>query len=129
MTFSCRRCLHLPTGLFLVGFQSNSFLVGLAWSILWICPRRLILCALMKLTISASSINLSIFLSFRILHILSVLTESNIFLNICLSKIRRFFSFFAVKVQVSDACVTTGLIKQIMSQSLKFVIEINKKIK
>jgi hypothetical protein len=36
MTSSCHRCLGLPTGLVPVGFQSNSFLVGLAWSILCI---------------------------------------------------------------------------------------------
>jgi len=47
---------------------------------------------------------------FRILHILSILTAPNIFLNICLSKMRRLFSSFAVKVQVSDEYVTTGLI-------------------
>jgi hypothetical protein len=33
-----------------------------------------------------------------------------IFLTICLSKMRRLFSSFAVKVQVSDEYVTTGLI-------------------
>ena len=43
MTSSCHRCLGLPTGLVPIGFQSNSFLVGLAWSILWICPSHLIL--------------------------------------------------------------------------------------
>ena len=32
MTSSCHRCLGLPTGLVTIGFQSNSFLVGLAWS-------------------------------------------------------------------------------------------------
>ena len=47
---------------------------------------------------------------FHILHILSILTGPNIFLNICLSKIRRLFSFFAVKAQVYDEYVTTGLI-------------------
>jgi hypothetical protein len=47
---------------------------------------------------------------FRILHILSILTRPNIFLNICLSKMCRLFSSFAVKVQVSDQYVTTGLI-------------------
>ena len=46
MTSSCHRCLGLPTGLVPIGFQSNSFPVGLAWSILWICPSQLILCAL-----------------------------------------------------------------------------------
>jgi hypothetical protein len=38
MTSSCHHCLGLPIGLVPMGFQSNSFLVGLAWSILWICP-------------------------------------------------------------------------------------------
>ena len=33
-TSSCHRCLGLPIGLVPIGFQSNSFLVGLAWSIL-----------------------------------------------------------------------------------------------
>jgi hypothetical protein len=68
-----------------------------------ICPRHLILCALINLIISAPSINSSISMLFRILHTLSILTGPNIFLNICLSKIRRLFSSFAVKVQVSDA--------------------------
>jgi hypothetical protein len=78
---SCHRCLGLPTGLVPIGFQSSSFLVGLAWSILWKCPSHLILCALMNLTISAPSINLSISMLFRIIHILSILTGPNIFLN------------------------------------------------
>jgi hypothetical protein len=60
MTSSCHRCLGLPIGLLPIGFQSNSFLVGLAWSILWICPSHLILYALINLTISAHFINLSI---------------------------------------------------------------------
>jgi len=51
MTSSYHRCLHLPPGLVSVGFQSNSFLVGLAWSIRCICPSHLILCTLMNLTI------------------------------------------------------------------------------
>ena len=46
MTSSCHRCLGLPTGLVPTGFQSSGFLVGLAWSLLWICPNHLILCAL-----------------------------------------------------------------------------------
>ena len=37
MTSSCPLCLGLPIGLVSIGFQSSSFLVGLAWSILWIC--------------------------------------------------------------------------------------------
>ena len=47
---------------------------------------------------------------FRVLHILSILTGPNIFVSICLSKMRRLFSSFAVNVQVSDQYVTTGLI-------------------
>jgi hypothetical protein len=57
----------------------------------------LILCALINLTISAPSIKLSISMLFHILHTFSILTESDIFLNICLSKMRRLFSSFAVK--------------------------------
>jgi hypothetical protein len=45
----------------------------------------------MNLPISAPSINLSISTLFRILHILSILTGPNIFLSICLSKMRRLF--------------------------------------
>jgi len=60
ITSSCHRCLGLPTGLVPMSFQSNSFLVGLAWSILWISPSHLILYTLMNLTISAPSISLSI---------------------------------------------------------------------
>ena len=71
---------------------------------------HLIICALMNLTISVPSINLSISMLFRILHILSVLTGPNIFLSICLSKVRRLFSSFAGQFQVSDQYVTTGLI-------------------
>ena len=59
MTSSCHRCLGFPTGLVPIGFKSKSFLVGLAWSILWICPSHLILCTLINLTISAPSIKLS----------------------------------------------------------------------
>jgi hypothetical protein len=110
MTSSCHRCLGLLTGLVPIGFQSNSFLAGLAWSILWMCPSHLILCALMILTISAPSINSSMSMLFRIFHILSILTGPNTFLNICLSKMGRLFLSFAVKVQVSYAYVTTGLI-------------------
>jgi len=92
MKSSCYCCLGFPTGLVPIGFQSSSFLVGLAWSILWICPSHLILCALLNLTISAPSVKLSISMLFRILHILSILTGPNIFLKICLSKMRRLFS-------------------------------------
>jgi len=97
MTYSCHRCLGLPTGLVPIGFQSSSFLVGLARSILWICPSHLILCALMNLTISAPSIKLSISMLFRILHTLPILTGPNIFLNICLSKMRRFYRLLLLK--------------------------------
>jgi integral membrane sensor domain MASE1 len=65
---SCHR-LDFPTGLVPIGFQSSSYLVGLAWSILWICPSHLILCALMNLTISAPSIKLSISMLFHIVNI------------------------------------------------------------
>jgi hypothetical protein len=92
MTSSCHRCLGLPTGLVPIGLQSNSFLVGLAWSIHCICPSHLILCSSMNLTISAPSINLSISMLFRIHRILSVLTGPNSFLSICLAKMRRLFS-------------------------------------
>ena len=74
--------------------QSNSFLVGLAWSMRWICTSHLIICASMNLTISAPSINLSISMLFRILHILSILTGPNIFLSICLSKMRGYYRHF-----------------------------------
>jgi len=67
VTSSCHRCLGLPTGLVPIGFQSNSFLVYLAWSILGICPSYLILYALMNLTIPETCINLSISMLFRIL--------------------------------------------------------------
>jgi hypothetical protein len=107
---SCHLCLGFPTGLVPIGFQSNSFLVGLAWSILCIWPSHLILCDLMNLTMSAPYINLSISMLFRILHTLSMLRGPDIFLSICISKMRRLFSSFAVKVPVSDQYVTTGLI-------------------
>jgi hypothetical protein len=55
----------------------------------------LILCALMNLAISAPSINLSVSKLFRILHILPISTGPNIFLSICLSKMRRLFTSFA----------------------------------
>jgi hypothetical protein len=99
MTSSCHRCLGFPTGLVPIGF-----LVGLSWSILWICPSHLILCVLMNLTISAPSINLSIFMLFRILHTLSILTGSNIFLSICLSKIPRFFIFSCYSPSIWSEC-------------------------
>jgi hypothetical protein len=70
----------------------------------------LILCDLMNLTISAPSIKLSISMLFHILHTLSILTGPDIFLNICLSIMRGLFSSFAVKVQVCDEYITTGLI-------------------
>jgi hypothetical protein len=93
ITSSYHRCLGLPTCLVPIRFQSNSFLDGLAWSILWIRPSHLILCALLYITMSAPSINVSIAMLFRILHILSILTGPNIFLIICLSKMRSFFSW------------------------------------
>ena len=86
MTSSCHRCLGLPTGLVPIGLQSNSFLVGPAWSIRCLCPSHLILCALMHLTISAPYINLPISMLFRILYILSILVGPNVCLSICLSK-------------------------------------------
>jgi hypothetical protein len=98
MTFSCHRYLDLPTGLVPIGFQSSSFLVGLAKSIRCKCPRHLILCALVNLAISAPSIKLSISMLFGILHILLIVTGPNIFLNICLSKMRKLLLSFAVKV-------------------------------
>jgi len=110
MTFSCHHCLGLPTGLVPIGVQSNSFLIGLIWSILWICPSHLILCALMNLTISAPSINLSISMLFRIIYIFLILTRPNIFRSICLSKMRRLFSYFVVRVQVPYKYVKAGLI-------------------
>jgi len=110
MTSSCHHCLGFPTSLVSIGFLSSSFPVGLAWSILWICPSHLILCALMNLTVSAPAIKLSISMLFHILHTLSILTGPNVFLNICLSEMCRLFSSFAVKVQISDEYLTTGLI-------------------
>ena len=70
MTSSCHRCHGLPAGLLPIGLHSNSFLVGLAWSIRFICPFQLIICALMNLIISAPCINLSIAMLFRIFLIL-----------------------------------------------------------
>jgi len=84
ITYSYHRCLGLPSGLGPISFQSSSFLAGLVWPTLWICPNHLILCALMNLTTSAPSINLSISVLFPILHILSILTGPYIFLNIYL---------------------------------------------
>jgi len=110
MTSSCYRCLGLPTALVPIGLQSNSFLVGLAWSIRCISLSRLILCALMNLTISGPSINLPVSMLFSILHILSILSGPDIFLSIRHSKIRRLFSYFVVRFQVSDEYVTTCLI-------------------
>ena len=69
MTSYCHRCLGLPTGLVPIGFQSNSFLAGLSWSILCVWPSHLIRFALLNITISAHSINLSISLLFHILHV------------------------------------------------------------
>jgi hypothetical protein len=102
MTSSCHRCLGFPTGLVPIGFQSSSFLVGLAWSVLWICPSHLILCALMNLTISAPSIKLSISMLFRILRILSILTGPNMFPTICLSKMRRLLCLINGLINIDD---------------------------
>jgi len=44
--------------------------------------------------------------------VLSVLTGPNIFLNICLSKIRRLFSSVIIRVQVSDEYVRTSLFRR-----------------
>ena len=79
----------------------------------------------MNLTISAPSINLSISMLFHILHILSILTGPNIFLNICLSKMRRLFSSFPVKVQVSDQYVTIGLIIILYISILVFSLRVS----
>jgi hypothetical protein len=73
MTSSCHRCLGLPTGLVPISFQSSSYLVGLSWSILWICLNHLILCALMNLTISAPSVKLSIYNSIIIILLFRVI--------------------------------------------------------
>jgi len=56
ITYPCHFFFYLPTGLVPIGFQFNNFLVGLAWSIHWIWPSHLILCALMYLTIYAPSV-------------------------------------------------------------------------
>ena len=102
MTPSCCHYLGLPTGLVPIGFQSNSFVVGLVWSILWICLSHLILCALMNLTISAPSIKLSISMLFHILRTLSILTGPDIFLNICLSKMRRLLCLINGLINIDD---------------------------
>jgi hypothetical protein len=106
MTSSCHHCLGLLTGLVHIGFPSNSFPVGLARSIHWICPSHLILCALMNLTIAAPSINFSIYILFRILRILSVLMGPNIFLTICHSKPRNCFHLLLLE---SKSLIMTGL--------------------
>ena len=54
VTSSCHRGLGLPTGLVPIGFQSISFLVGLAKPILWICPSHLILCDSVTFTLTIS---------------------------------------------------------------------------
>jgi hypothetical protein len=94
MTSSCHRCLGLPTGLVPIRLQSNSFPADLARSIRCVCPSHLIICALMNLTISAPSINVSITMLLRVLHLLSILTGPNIVLSNCLYKMRRFFFIF-----------------------------------
>ena len=85
MTSSFHRCLGLPTGLAPIGFQTNNFLAGLARSILCIWPSHLIVCALMHLTISATSVNLSISMLFRTLHILTIQNYQRDALNIIYS--------------------------------------------
>ena len=57
---------------------------------------------------------------FRVLHVLSILTGPNIFLNICLSKMYRLFLSFAVKVQVSDEYVTMGIATALYRVSIKY---------
>jgi len=102
MTSSCHRCLGLPTGLVPKGLTSNSFPAGLARSIRCICPSHLILCALMNLTISAPSINLSICMLFRILHILSILTGPNI-LIFAFQKMRRLLGLYRTMIKFAPA--------------------------
>ena len=68
ITSSCHHFLGLPTGLIPIGFQSSSFLAGLAWSILWICPSHLIPCALMNLIITAPSITFHCFITTHNIH-------------------------------------------------------------
>jgi hypothetical protein len=101
MTSSHHRCLGLPTGLVPIGFQSSSFLVGLAWSILWICSSHLILCALMNLSISAPSVKLSVSMLFCILHIglLSILTGQKSSLIFASQKCVEFFHLLLLQSQ------------------------------
>ena len=79
ITSSFHRCLGLPTGLIPIRFQSTIFFVGLAWSIPWICPSHLIHCALMNLTVSAPSINLSISMFFFVFSIYCQYWQDQIF--------------------------------------------------
>jgi hypothetical protein len=79
----------------------------------------LILCALMNLTISVPYIKLLITMLFRILHILSILTGLNIFLNICLSKMHRLSPSFAVKVQ-GKRCYSQIILAWIWKKSVTF---------
>ena len=67
---------------------------------------------------------LSISMLFHVLHILSILIGPNIFLSICLSKVCRLFSSFAVKVQVSDEYVMTGIIIILYIFILVFILGI-----
>ena len=67
-------------------------------------------CVLMDLASPAVSGTSMYANGFRILHTLSILTEPDIFLNICLSKMRRLLLSSVVRVHVSDEYVTTGLI-------------------
>ena len=85
MTSSCYCCLGLPTVLVPTSFQSNTFVVGLAWFILCIWHSHLILCALMNVTVYAPSVNLSISMLFRTLHILTIQNYQRDALNIIYS--------------------------------------------
>jgi hypothetical protein len=77
----------------------------------------------MNLTISAPSVNLSISMLFRTLHILSMLTGPDVLLSICLSKVRRLFPSFVVQFQVSDQYVTTGLIIFIYATGYLYILQ------
>jgi hypothetical protein len=102
------RCLGLPAGLVPIGLKSNSFLVGLVWSIHCICPSHIIICALINLNISGPSINLSIFMLFRILHILSILTDQIFSLVFAFQKCVDCFYLLLLIVQVSNEYITSG---------------------
>ena len=88
------------------GFQSVNFLTSFIFSILLRCPHCFILCGFIYLVISSPFINFYNLLLFLILHPSLDLTDRNIFLNICLSKINKLFISHIGNVQV-----TTSLIK------------------